>query len=209
MLSLAGLQRWLMALYRIDLDVDVDAFVRELHPDDPDAHRGEVVLVRDDTPPEVAVLLDPRVTRALAGAPDATLSRFEAWCMALEGVSHFTMLAWRAAQDREVSVYALELQADIDKFALGLLQPGRPRSADDTCRRSRALRSALFDRAAFHDAHDTVKGQRYRRAHRRAARFVGALERRHLRHGRVAEMVMELRRFYRAGDDARESMIDG
>ena len=35
---------------------------------------------------------------------------------ALEGVSHFTYYAWNAARDKPVSLFELELQAEVDKF---------------------------------------------------------------------------------------------
>ena len=35
---------------------------------------------------------------------------------ALEGVSHFTYYAWNAARDKSVSLFELELQAEVDKF---------------------------------------------------------------------------------------------
>ena len=35
---------------------------------------------------------------------------------ALEGVSHFTYYAWNAARDKTVSLFELELQAEVDKF---------------------------------------------------------------------------------------------
>src|SRR5438128_2427777 len=40
---------------------------------------------------------------------------------AAEGVSHFVYLATRAAMDRPVSLLELEVQAEVDKFAMLLL----------------------------------------------------------------------------------------
>lgn len=201
MLKLAGLQRTLASVYRLDLAHDVDDFVRVLSPDDPEAARGEVVLVADtDEGAEIAVLLDPRVFASLAGlaSNDGTVSRFQAWCMALEGVSHFTMLVHRAARDQPVSQLELELQADVDKFVVGVVQQCAHRAPGEADGRSRALRRALYDRVSFRDPPDSVRGRRYRTAHRLAARYAAGLERRYVRHGRLRALVDEVRGFYRA-----------
>jgi hypothetical protein len=98
-LSLASMQAALTDLYGIDIDLRVDDFVRAMPPEDPDAHRREVVLVAPQGDGAgLAVLLAPEVFAALRGEA-STVSRFDAWCMALEGVSHFTRIAWRAARD--------------------------------------------------------------------------------------------------------------
>ncbi|MEZ4337411.1 MAG: hypothetical protein R3B82_12380 [Sandaracinaceae bacterium] len=65
--------------------------------------------------------------------------------------------------------------------------------------RSRALRERLFAQATFLDAPDTDEGERYRIAHRAAARYAAQLEARYVDHGRLEELAIELRRFYRLG----------
>jgi hypothetical protein len=210
MRALGAIQRHLSALYRLDLDHDVSDFLRPLDDRDPEAHRHEVVLV-DDTPehPTMAVCLSEEVLRALAGEAVAGLSRFDAWCAAVEGVSHFTLLAWRAERERTVSQLELELQADVDKFALGLVQRALHRCPGEVHRSSGLMRRALFDRATFVDGADTARGRRYRDAHRLAARYAASLERRHLRGGRIARMLEELRDFYRSGATTRYEMAAG
>lgn len=206
MLSLAGLQSSLTDLYRIDVDLRVDDFVRALHPADPEAHRREVVLVAPhDDGADLAVLLAPEVFEALRGRSSA-VSRFDAWCVALEAVSHFTRIAWRAARDEPVSQLDLELQADVDKYLLGVAQRCVGAAPELAHRRSRALRHALYDRARFIDHPGHERGARYRLAHHMAARYAASLERRYVRHGRFGRMVDELRRFWRAGADGRRAM---
>src|SRR5581483_3713532 len=202
MLRLSGLQRTLTSLYRIETECDVDDFVRTMDAADPEARRGEVVLVAQapDGEMELAVLLDPRVFAALAGAAenDGGLPRFTAWCMAVEGVSHFTLLAFRAARERPVSQLELELQADVDKFVVGVFQRCVHHAPAEAARRARTLRHALFDTSVFHDPPGTPRGVRYRTAHHLAARYAAALERRYVRHARLHGLLDEVREFYRA-----------
>ena len=48
---------------------------------------------------------------------------------ALEGVSHFTYYAWNAARDKSVSLFELELQAEVDKFVTTACCCARRRAA--------------------------------------------------------------------------------
>lgn len=206
MLSLAALQRDLMELYEIRVSCSVDDHVRPLDPRDPDAARREVVLVAERGDElGVAVLLSAEVMRALKGGP-GPLSRFDAWCLALEGVSHFVRLSWRAERDEPVSQLELELQADVDKYLVGARHRCFGRATDAAQRSSRALRHALFERQRFVDHASLERGQRYRLAHRMAARYAASLERRYVRHGRYRSMVDELRRFWRSGSEGRHHM---
>lgn len=203
MLSLQRLQGAIDGLYRLGVAHPVDDFLQPMHPDHPEAARRELVLVNehDGDPPqaEIAVLLDPDVVRVLQGHGVPGLSRFQAWCLALEAVSHFVLLAFRAANDRPVSQLELELQAEVDKFAVALIDRARFRGPSEAHAISRRLRIALFERIQFFDPPDTPAGRRYRLAHRLASRYAASLERRYVRHGRIGSLVDELREFYRAG----------
>ncbi len=212
MLSLAPLQQTLTRLYQLDVRAGVDGFVRPMPHDHPERDRREVVLVgssrRRPSDVRVAVLLDERVTRVLAGEADPQLSRFHAWSLALEAVSHFVLLAHRAANDRRLSQLELELQADVDKYVVGLVDRAVHRGVAEAQRMSRHLRMALFDRVTFHDPPDTERGVRYRRAHRIAARYVRSLERRFVRDGRWSALLDDARAFYRADVGTKQAMAN-
>lgn len=210
MLTLLPLQRTLEQLYGLRLSVDVDRFVRPLDARDPEAPRREVVLLRQHKrrAPELAVLLAPEVLASLAGGAVEGLSRWEAWCAAVEGVSHFVLLAFRAGNARRVSQLELEVQAEVDKFAVALVQRGLRKSAAELERLAQQLREALFDRVRFLDAEHTERGQRYRLASRSASRYTRALERRHLSEARWEPLVRELRLFYRASPEARRTILE-
>jgi hypothetical protein len=208
MLSLRPLQRALDRIYRTDVREAVDDFVRPMDPCDANAARREGVLVeeRADGEAGISVLLDPRVPAVLGGGAEHGLTRFDAWCLALEGVSHFVLLAHRAANDRPVSQLELELQADVDKFAVALIDRVLFRAPGEAHALSGRLRSALFERVRFLDDESSVAGVRYRLAHRWAARYAASLERRYVREGRLSLLVEELRDFYRASLSTKRAM---
>lgn len=225
-MPLATLQRRLGELYDVDLDVRVDDFLcdedtaRALGGDDATS-RGEVLFVVPESDgARVALFVEPRA-RAQRG--DGWLdgaARFRACCLAAEGVSHFVYLAFRQDHEEAVSELELELQAEIDKWALGLLAPyrdvedarllaGRGVGAIALRDRSRRLRERLFGRARFIDEAGTEKGDRYRAALRLGARYARELEERVVARGDIGALTRELRRFYRLGSREKIERIAG
>lgn len=162
------------------------------------AHRGEALLVmQDDEGIHVGLYLAPEVLARLAqSSPD-----FRSLCLATEGVSHFVYLSFRARNDQQVSKLELELQAEVDKYAVGLFDAHALAGNEVGIlrARSRALRERLFVDARFIDPPGTPEGDRYRVAHRAAAHYAAALEARFVDRGRMDDLWAELRRFYRLG----------
>jgi hypothetical protein len=158
---------------------------------------------------DLGLYLDPALLARLAASrPLARLDddNLEDFCTALEGVSHFNCVAFCAARDWPVSLLGLEMQADIDKYAVAVLVAGSQRGGALV----RGLHARLFERVRFRDACDTALGALYAKANRYAARFCRKLEERFLsrRQARVTEMLGELRRFYRLGDAGKLRCIE-
>lgn len=192
----------LCALYDTDAAPEVEAFLcdeptmRRVVGEDVD--RGEVLAVLEEEGAAfVGLYVAPEAVAALTQGPS-----FGAWQLAVEGVSHLVYLGFRASRDEPVSALELELQAEVDKWALGLLgqNPLEGFGVPLLRARSRSLRRRLFS-AEFLDEPGTEKGDRYRTASRVAGRFVEGLESRHLgvAVGAREPLVRDLRRFYRRG----------
>ncbi len=164
-----------------------------------DPARGELLLVAEEEGAvSLGLYVSPEAQAALRGhrAEASEVGRFQAYCLAAEGVSHFVYLVFRHGQTRSVSQLELELQAEIDKYASALLEGngGAPFRV-----RPLAIRRRLYERPALIDAPGTEEGDRYRHAIRFAARYAARLHRRYVDRGQVGALVAELRRFYRAG----------
>jgi hypothetical protein len=114
---------------------------------------------------------------------------------AAEGVSHFVYLATRAAAGRPVSLLELEVQAEVDKFALLVLHLWRR----GLRRLSGALRRRLFERVAYHAHLAPDERERYVAANRLAAGYARWLELRFVAGADVDGLLRELRRSYRLG----------
>ena len=119
---------------------------------------------------------------------------------ALEGVSHFTYYAWNAARDKSVSLFELELQAEVDKFVTTatLLR-------EQTGRAPRALHTWLFDAPTFAAELDDDERERYRRANRYAAKYCSRLS---PALAGAAAVRRELRHFYRLSQTFKLAHID-
>lgn len=129
----------------------------------------QLLLRQSDDTVEVALYLDQRVLATLAAdSPETGLhaGNLEAWCLAVEGVSHLLHLGRHVSAQRPVSALELELLAEIEKFLLTL----------DLLRRqhvhtARELHRRFFDDVRWAAGLDVDTHDRYRHANRYAARW--------------------------------------
>ena len=197
------LQTLLEHIYDVPPAPDIRHFLLTDRSAWPAALRGggsdEQLLVQEDAAGlalglylEPAVLAHLDAANPLDALNGANLADY--WT-ALEGVSHFVYLAWKAGHDRPVSLLELELQAEVDKYVCTVLLL---REQNPT-RFPAELHRVLFERARVDRELAGDRVGLYRRANQYAARFC-----RHL--GRVlkpagaqaqAFATAELRRFYR------------
>jgi len=199
---LARLQKGLERMYRIETEVSVDDFMiderarRELGVSR--APREQLLVSGDGGEVSLGLFVDERALCNLAendpadGLDDRNLGDF---LLAVEGVSHFVYLTWRALRDHRVTALELELQAEVDKYVTCLLCGHLDRSA--------ALRRRLFEQFSFEPDLDDEERDRYRTANSNAQRYSASLERRYVSGGRIADMLGELRRFYRLPLDGK------
>jgi len=102
----------------------------------------------------------------------------------LEETSHWVAVVWHAAQRRPVSPLVLEVQADVDRYAVA-----RTAHARDPLRH--------FARLRLRDGLTRAQRGRYRTAHAVAFRYCRALERRFPSGLDLPDLLRELRGFYR------------
>ena len=211
MRSLPRLQQWLQRVYEIEVEYDVMDFLitdrklvmalqgEDIRPDCP-----EKLLLRESSEEmAMSLYLAPEVLQGLSSRSTAGASqRTEAFCQAVEGVSHFLYLAWRAGFERELTQFELELQAEIDKFiGLVALNQGADRS------RGTDLCSWLFDNVSFESGLDNEDRERYEVANFYAGHYCRQLNRRYLTAQDGVGLTRELRRFYRQGQNGKLGMI--
>ncbi len=165
----------------------------------------ELLVLEEEDGVSVGLYLDDQVVAAAARTdPHDPRPRLTARAAlgkvacAAEGVSHFVYLATRAAEGRPVSLLELEVQAEVDKFALLLLHLWRR----GLRRMSGALRRRLFERVRYHAWLAADELHRYREANRLGGGYARWLEGRYVEDADIDGLLRELRRTYRrAGRD--------
>ena len=151
----------------------------------------ELGLFLDDAIVEATSAADPHDPRPLLTAASA-LPRV---ACAAEGVSHFVYLATRAAAGGRVSLLELEVQAEVDKFALLLLHLWRR----GLRKLSPALRRRLYERVRYHAFLGEDALERYRLANRLGGGYARWLEDEFVHEADVEGLLRELRATYRLG----------
>jgi hypothetical protein len=201
--GLQGLQRCLERIYEVDAGYDVEQFTitdgrlaRGLEGGAGGRETREKLLVHEgEDRLDISLYLDSGVMEVLrrddplSSLNDGNLAAF--WT-AIEGISHFLYLIWNARHGRGISLFELELQAEVDKFAAAVVLIGRQRGR----RVPRGVYRRLFAAPAFDRALDAEELRRYRDANRYAALYCRRLQRDCLEARRFS-MVRDLRRFYR------------
>jgi len=199
---LASLLSQLDRIYDLELEVKIEEFLisREVCQNlAGDCATGSTVVVhqgREDEEIELGVYIGEET---LARLNELDLSsgvaseHFPALCIAIEEVSHFAYLMWNANRDKSVTQLELELQAEVDKFvtsALLLARKNRQLVPAD-------LMDRLFGDFVLRDGLDFSRRERYLTASSFARTYCSFLVRRFLRRPRVADLLAELRHFYR------------
>jgi hypothetical protein len=192
------LQRGLERLYRVETELAIDDFVIDGDRRDQlgvgRRPREQLLLREQGGELELALFVDMSALGNLAANdPSQQLhdGNFGDFLLAVEGVSHFVYLVWRARRGQPVSALELELQAEVDKYITCLLAC---EGADES---SRALRQRLFVDCEYEQDLDAGERDRYQLANLSAYRYSGWLEQRFVQPRRLPEMLMELRHFYR------------
>jgi hypothetical protein len=206
---LARVQRGLERLYRIETNVDVsDYVIDERTREAMGVHRApreQLLLAETGGDLELALFIDERsLANLAANDPAARLddANLQDFLYAVEGVSHFVYVAWRAQRGRPVSPLELELQAEIDKYVTCLLTLW-PQAGGAPA----GLRERLFDRFELEADLHPEERERYLVANTNARTYAASLEARYVQGGRIVDMLGELRRFYRLGAGDKLSHI--
>jgi hypothetical protein len=120
----------------------------------------------------------------------------DAFLQLCEGVSHFVYLAERVRVGLPTTQLELELQAEVDKFVLLVLEA--PNAGLD----ARGLHERLYGNVTYLHAPGTEEGERYRLANDLAARLAAKMLRRN-----AGEVRGILQKFYRAGQTGKIEVV--
>lgn len=203
-MQLQSLQQRLQAIYEIDTDYDIDEFVisdsvlaSQLETSAQARQIPEKLLVRQHPDGlDISLFLHRDILQKLQqDNPTQTLhhGNLADFCTVTEGISHFVYLIWNACHERSISLFELELQAEVDKYVMTAALLAEQL---DGCL-PHNLPHVLFDRPQFDHRLNHHEQQRYRLANTYARRYCHNLHRNLLELGDSILITRELRRFYR------------
>ena len=133
-----------------------------------------------------------------------TKGKYSEFCLVLEGVSHFLYIVWNASHQRQVTLFEMELQAEIDKFIL--LQS----FIDDKSGIYDAAQIAnwLFESHTFDELLNEAELTRYSDANYYAGKYCLGLQQQYQVTDMNKNLLNELRRFYRFSRDDKVRYIN-
>jgi hypothetical protein len=190
-------------------DVDIPLRVQEYVVDDevrreiPGSKEGlpEQLFVREeDDEVEIALYIEPRIVEQLGDDdPRQRLheGNLESFLVALEGVSHFVFLVWRANLGRPVSALEMEIQAEVDKFVTAWLWLEEQGNARRTTHGPLIRR--MFDGYSIRDDVPNDEHARYHTANRAAKSYCRHLAHTYSRKAQAKGLMSDVRKFYRRG----------
>lgn len=198
------LQQQLEQTYEVDTRLQVSQFLitdpelAEQYDTSKNARttNEKLLVCQNDDSLDVALYLNDAVVKhleqhdPLESLHEGNLHEF--W-IALEGISHFIYLAWNAQYDREISLFELELQAEVDKFIMAILLFAQQQDLQHP----RQILTKLFIKLQFDSALKKNELMRYAMANQYAYRYCEKLLT--LVAGQHNEQCLynEIRRFYR------------
>ena len=130
--------------------------------------------------------------------------KYSEFCLMLEGVSHFVYVVWNANYDKQVTLFEMELQAEIDKFVL--LQSVFDKINDQDA--LVILQNWLFEKSGFDQTLSDTKLQRYAQANYYAGKYCMSLQQQFKLRELNSSLLNELRRFYRLGQQDKLRYIN-
>jgi hypothetical protein len=193
-------------LHDVQTHLDITAFVvdEETRKHIPGARDGvpeQLFVCEHDDGVELALYIDPNIVGSLElDQPQLRLhpGNLESTCIALEGVSHFVFYAWCADVGRSVTALELELQAEVDKFALSwmwLADQGVPFASS-----AKPLLRQLFESYTLREGMDADEIDRYRMANKAALSFCQQLVQRYSVDKQARRRIRrDVRSFHRQG----------
>jgi hypothetical protein len=199
----AGLQRTIEHLHDVKLALDVHQYLVDdaLRCSIPGARPGipeQLFVYEEPEAVELALYVDRTVIAQLRqDDPHVRLhsGNWESYCIALEGVSHFVLVAWRYSAGWSTTALEMELQADVDKFVASwlLLRAQGPYAE----RSLSALLKQLFCHYALRESVPSEEQERYHTASRCAEAFCRRLVKRHGERFEMGALLQDVRSFSR------------
>ena len=156
---------------------------------------------------DVSLFLDESILECLAKSFASESWDFrdvKDYLLALEGVSHFQYLLWNALRRKSVTLFELELQAEVDKFIFSAITLASQRDGQIP----KDLHGYLFDRVSYKTPSGAVARSRYREANHYASKYCRSLKANYPQLIARPAFLAEIRGFYRLTQNDKVRRIE-
>lgn len=156
---------------------------------------------------DVSLFLDESILECLAKSFASESWDFQDvkdYLLALEGVSHFQYLLWNALRRKSITLFELELQAEVDKYVLTSLALSEQRAG----KIPKDLYGYLFDAVQFKEKLSPEVANRYREANHYAGKYCRTLISEYPAQHQQADFLREIRSFYRLPQNEKIRRIE-
>ena len=206
------IQKQLASIYEVDIDYDIrhftltDSIVAQAICNDKSQSPEQLFINQQEDCLDISLYLDQSLLEDLhQDNPFKHLHKdnLRSYWIAVEGVSHFLYVAWRANYDRQVSQLELELQAEIDKYvcATNLLE----QQTQNICKQT--LWAELFKNYYLREHLNIEQIRRYQQANEYAGQYCRRINTLLTRKKDDEAYYKQLRRFYRLSQHAKMAHI--
>lgn len=203
-IQLHELQKRLHHIYDIDCPHNVEDFITHntllvecvTRQKNSTAVAEQLLLKQQPDGLDVSLFLDELLVKQLA--MDNPLEQLHhgniaSFCTVLEGISHFLYLVWNIQQQRAISCFEMELQAEVDKYVMATSLLAEQSGGNIP----RNLHRSLFEKARYHAHLSHAEYQRYYLANRYARHYCYNLHKQLMNTPDCVNLTREIRRFYR------------
>ena len=206
------IQNQLQSIYEINVEYDIrhftitDRLIAATLGNHKNSSPEQLLINQQDDCLDISLFLDPSILESLQDDnPYNKLhsENLKSYWIAVEGVSHFLYIAWRANYDRQVSQLELELQAEIDKFVCATELFKQQKTNID----QQALWERLFRNFYLHDYLNSEEIKRYQQANEYAGEFCKTIYMQYKKLQQPTFNYKQLRRFYRLGQHKKMAHI--
>ena len=215
MISLGYFQEQLQSIYEIDIVHSVHDFLITdkqladiLSCQDNARDTDESLLIAEhEDGLSLSLYISADVFKQLENAHPINLvhkGKYSEFCLMLEGVSHFLYIIWNADHKKKVTLFEMELQAEVDKFVMLQSLIDNETKHDDVI----YLRNWLFEKNGFDDKLNNVELERYKQANFYAGKYCMSRQQKFKLHDLNNNLLNELRRFYRLGQEDKIRYIN-
>jgi len=170
--------------------------------------KGYLLISQDGEELKLALYLGKETVSNLKNIhlqKDFRSSNLSDFFLATEEISHFIYAVWNAMNNRQITIFEMELQAEVDKYITAIFYSSSINSGRVPAKN---IKKKLFEDSVLNQDLLSEERERYRDANRMAMKYCHYLESNYLKKNDITSLLKDIRYFYRLGQNGKISYIN-